>query len=63
MKFLDRNHPMFRKPVLRWLTAGLPLAWGGVELWLGNTGWGALFGAAGAYAFWELIVKGPDRAP
>jgi hypothetical protein len=61
VKFLDRNHPMFRRAWLRWTTAVVPLVWAGVELLLGNPGWAVLFGAAGAYAFWELIVKGPDH--
>jgi hypothetical protein len=61
VKFLDPNHPMFRRPVTRWLTALLPLAWGAVEFVLGNPGWGVLFVAAGGYAFWILIVKGPDQ--
>ena len=27
-KFLDANHPMFRRPWVRWATGILPLAWG-----------------------------------
>ena len=61
-KFLDANHPMFRPVWVRWLTALAPLAWGGFELYLGNPFWAMLFGAAGAYAFWVLVVKGPDAA-
>lgn len=61
MKFLDPNHPMFRTALSRWATAVLPAAWGGVELVLGNPGWGVLFIAAGAYAFWILVIKGPDQ--
>jgi hypothetical protein len=53
---------MFRKAWVRWATALIPLGWGGLELSWGNTGWAFLFGAAGAYAFWALIVKGPDQA-
>lgn len=60
--FLDANHPMFRRPWVRWVTALVPLAWAGFELWMGNGLWAVLFGAAGAYAFWVLIVKGPDQA-
>jgi hypothetical protein len=60
--FLDANHPMFRKAWVRWATALIPLGWGGLELSWGNTGWAFLFGAAGAYAFWALIMKGPDQA-
>lgn len=52
---------MFRTALSRWATAVLPAAWGGVELVLGNPGWGVLFIAAGAYAFWILVIKGPDQ--
>lgn len=60
--FLDPNHPMFRNPLVRWLTAGIPLAWGGFELWLGNPMWAILFAAAGGYAGYKLIWQGPDQA-
>lgn len=59
-KFLDANHPMFRPVWVRWLTALFPLAWAGFELYWGNVFWAILFGATGAYAFWVLVVKGPD---
>ncbi len=57
MKFLDRDHPFFAKPVTRWLSTLLPLAWGGVEVWMGNPGWGMVFVAAGAWGGWELILR------
>lgn len=60
--FLDPNHPMFRNPLVRWLTAGIPLAWAGFELWMGNPMWAVLFAAAGAYAAYKLIWQGPDQA-
>jgi hypothetical protein len=59
--FLDPNHPMFRRAWVRWATALAPLGWAGFELMLGNPMWAILFGAAGAYAGWVLIVKGPDQ--
>jgi hypothetical protein len=59
--FLDPDHPMFRRVWVRWVTTLLPLAWGGFELWLGNPMWAILFGAAGAYAGWKLIVQGPTQ--
>ncbi len=59
--FLDANHPMFRRVWVRWATALVPLVWAGFELWLGNPLWAVLFGTAGGYAFWVLIVKGPDQ--
>jgi hypothetical protein len=58
-KFLDADHPFFRPVWVRWVSALLPLCWGLVEFTLGNPGWGVLFGAVGAYAFWVLVVKGP----
>lgn len=57
MKFLDRDHPFFERPLNRWLTTVLPMAWGAVELYTGNPGWAALFLAAGAYAGWELLIR------
>ncbi|MGL4311141.1 MAG: hypothetical protein ACRCSU_11695 [Paracoccaceae bacterium] len=60
MKFLDPDHPFFAAPWRRWATALLPLFWAGVEIWTGNPGWAVLFAAAGAYAFWILIVQGPS---
>ncbi len=61
MKFLDPNHPFFARPLTRWLTALFPLCWAGVEFWFNSPGWGILFAAAGVYAFYMLIIKGPDQ--
>ncbi len=60
MKILDPNDPFFARPLVRWLTAGLPLVWGLVEFWLDSPGWGVIFVVAGLYAGWVLIIKGPD---
>lgn len=60
MKILDANDPFFKPVWRRWVTAVLPLVWGGVEIVLGNPGWGILFVAAGGYALWALILKGPS---
>jgi hypothetical protein len=61
-KFLDANHPMFRRVWVRWATGVLPLGWGIFEF-VGNEApfWGMLFAGAGAYALYELVWKGPDR--
>lgn len=56
MPLLDPNHPFFRKPLVKWATVLLPMLWGGVEFLMGNTGWAVLFGAAGAYALWVLVI-------
>lgn len=58
-KFLDANHPMFRRAWVRWLTGLFPIGWGLFELF-GNQApfWAVLFIGAGAYALWELVWKG-----
>lgn len=61
MKFLDPNHPMFRRPWVRWATVLVPAAWGLAEtFWIGAPLWGALFLAAAAFAAWKLLL--PPRA-
>ena len=60
MKLLDPDHPFFAKPWRRWVTALVPMAWGVAELSFGNPGWALMFGAAGAYALWILILKKPQ---
>ena len=61
MKILDPNDPFFRKPWVRWATVLVPLGSAAAELVWGGPGWALVFGAAGIYAFWLLIVKGPDQ--
>lgn len=60
MTFLDPNHPFFAKAWVRWVSALFPLGWAGVEFAFHSPFWGVLFGGLGAYAFYILIVKGPD---
>jgi len=62
MKFLDANHPFFAPVWRRWVTALFPLCWGIVEFWFNSPGWGVLFAAAGAYAFYVLIWQGPSSS-
>ena len=57
MSFLDPNHPMFRRPWARWATVLVPAAWAVMEFLGGNPGWGILFAAAAAYAFWGLFLN------
>lgn len=59
-KFLDRNHPMFRRFWVRGLTVAFPLVWGAVEFWHAQPFWGLIFGAAGVYALYELFLRAPD---
>ncbi|TMV76687.1 hypothetical protein FGG78_28220, partial [Thioclava sp. BHET1] len=60
-KFLDPDHPFFRPVWRRWATAVLPILWAGFEAWQGFTIWAIGFGAAGVYAFWQLIMIGPTE--
>lgn len=59
MKFIDPDHPFFAPVWRRWATGVVPLAWAGFEAVSGNPGWAVLFGAAGAYALWILVIIGP----
>lgn len=56
---LDANHPFFAPVWRRWVTAIFPVVWAGVEFYAGNSGWAVIFAAAGVWAYWELIYKGP----
>lgn len=58
-KFLDANHPFFAPVWRRWAACLFPLVWGAVELYHNSPGWAAVFAAMAAWAFWELIWKGP----
>lgn len=62
MKFLDQNHPMFRRAWVRWVTVLFPAVWAGLEFWMGNPGFGVIFLAAAAYAYYWLIHVGPDQS-
>ena len=61
-RFLDADHPFFAPVWRRWATTLFPLFWGGVEFWHDSPGWGVLFVAAGAYAGYVLIYKGPSSS-
>lgn len=57
-RFLDRDHPMFRRAWVRWATVVVPTVWGLFELFaFASPGWAILFLAAGAYALYELILR------
>ena len=57
MKFLDRDHPMFARPWVRWATVLVPAVWGGFEVAMGAPGWAILFWGVAAYAFWVLVLR------
>lgn len=57
MRLLDPNHPMFQRPWVRWATVLVPGIWALGEFLTGSPGWGLLFGAAAAYAAWELFLN------
>ena len=58
-KFLDADHSFFAPVWRRWITILVPAIWAVVEFSMDSPGWGVLFAALAAYAFWELIIKGP----
>ncbi|MBT9247030.1 hypothetical protein KM031_13280 [Gemmobacter fulvus] len=60
MRFIDANHPFFKPVWRRWAVSLAPVLWAAVEVWTGNPGWAILFGGAGAYAFYALIIEGPS---
>jgi len=59
MQFLDPKHPFFASKWRRWATCVLPLGWAAFEVVGGNPGWALLFGAAGAFAVYKLILTFP----
>ena len=62
MKLIDPHHPFYRPLWRRIAIPAACLGWAGVELSAGATGWALLFGAAGAYAAWVLLLTWPPRA-
>ena len=60
MQFLDPNDPFFRPAWRRWVTTGVPALWACVEAYSGNNTWALLFAAMGAFAYYRLILNGPD---
>lgn len=56
-KFLDRDHPMFRKTWVRVLTVAFPTGMGALEFANESPGWGILFLGAAGWALWELFLR------
>jgi hypothetical protein len=61
MQILDPNDPFFRPVWRRWATAAVPAAWACVEALGGNTVWALAFAAIAGFAYWKLIIQGPDE--
>lgn len=57
MKLLDPAHPFFRPLWRRIAIVALCLGWALVETLGGSPFWAVLFGAAGVYAAWELLIR------
>ncbi|MCV2870033.1 hypothetical protein OEW28_15485 [Defluviimonas sp. WL0002] len=56
-KFLDREHPIFRRLWVRVATVAAPLGWAVLEIAAGNPLWAVIFGALGGYALYELFLR------
>ncbi len=56
-KFLDRDHPMFRRTWVRVLTVAVPAVMAALEFSVSSPGWGVLFAAAAVWALWELFLR------
>ena len=56
-KILDADDPFFVAVWRRWVVTVLPLVWALVEAWNGSPVWAILFGVAGGYAGFELLIK------
>ncbi len=55
MKFLDSQHPIFKRLWVRVVTVVFPAVWAVVELLNDQAGWAILFFAASGYAAYELF--------
>ncbi len=56
-KFLDRDHPMFRRLWVRVVTVAVPAVMALLEFSANSPGWGLLFAASAAWALWELFLR------
>ncbi len=60
-KFLDTEHPMFRRLWVRVLVVLLPAAWAVVEFLRGSPVWGMIFAAFAAYGAWAFFIDPAGR--
>lgn len=56
-RFLDRDHPMFRRAWVRALTVAVPGLMAALEFSMNGPAWGILFGGAAIWALWELYLR------
>ena len=56
MKILDGQHRFFRPLWRRVVVTAVCGGWTAVELWFGNTFWGAVFAVMTALCVWEFFV-------
>lgn len=56
-KFLDRDHPMFRRRWVRVVTVAVPAVMAALEFSAASPGWGLLFAASAVWALWELFLR------
>ncbi len=57
MPLVDPEHPFFAKTWVRWFWVLLALGAAALEFVMGSPGWGILFGAAGGYLAWVLLIR------
>ncbi|MFB2532765.1 hypothetical protein ACEYYB_09000 [Paracoccus sp. p4-l81] len=55
---IDPQAPFFRPLWVRILVVAVPLVWAVVEFAAASPGFGLIFGAAGAYLFYQLFLRG-----
>lgn len=60
MRFIDPDHPFYRRAWVRWTITLFTLGWAMLEFAMGEPGWGILFGAVGVVAGYKLIIVGPS---
>lgn len=57
----DFSHPFYRPLWRRILIVAVCLGWALVEMTSGSPGFALLFGAAGGYAGWRLLIAWPPK--